>query len=94
MPSNFCKSHMPRDDHDVILMGESGQEYTATYSAKQNRLMSGGWKDFSIEHKLQEGDNLDFHMIEPCKFKVKFLPGLCLICIYLVVEIHASVSFI
>lgn len=32
--------------------------------------LSGGWRGFSIAHKLLEGDALVFQLIKPCKFKV------------------------
>ncbi|XP_059654933.1 B3 domain-containing protein Os01g0234100-like [Cornus florida] len=69
LPKRFCNLHLPRHDETVILLDGSGEEYRTKYLADKNGL-SGGWRGFSIAHKLLEGDVLVFQLIEPCKFKV------------------------
>ncbi|XP_012836956.1 PREDICTED: B3 domain-containing protein Os01g0234100-like isoform X1 [Erythranthe guttata] len=69
LPKKFCDAHLPSHDGSIILVDENDQEYNTKYSVRKNRL-SGGWRGFSIEHKLLEGDALVFHLIEPCKFRV------------------------
>ncbi|GER42192.1 B3 domain-containing protein [Striga asiatica] len=60
---------MPTQDESIVLVDESDKEYSMKYSVRKNRL-SGGWRIFSVSHKLLEGDALLFHLIEPCKFRV------------------------
>ncbi|KAI3446004.1 hypothetical protein Pfo_002669 [Paulownia fortunei] len=69
LPKKFCDAHLPSHDDTIVLVDENEQEYSMKYSVRKNRL-SGGWRGFSIAHKLLEGDALVFHLIEPCKFRV------------------------
>ncbi|PIN15285.1 hypothetical protein CDL12_12070 [Handroanthus impetiginosus] len=69
LPKKFCDAHLPSHDDTIVLVDENEQEYSTKYSVRKNRL-SGGWRGFSVAHKLLEGDALVFHLIEPCKFKV------------------------
>lgn len=58
-------------DCKVVLVDEAGKESSTVYLAGKVGL-SGGWRGFSIEHKLLEGDVLVFHLIAPAKFKASF----------------------
>ncbi|KAA8536185.1 hypothetical protein F0562_028663 [Nyssa sinensis] len=69
LPKQFCDLHLPKHDDTIILVDESEQEYATKYLVGKNGL-SGGWRGFSIAHKLLEGDVLVFQLVEPCKFKV------------------------
>ena len=40
--------------------------------------LSGGWRGFSIAHKLLEGDVCVFHLVKPSKFKVTVWAVLCI----------------
>lgn len=53
----------------VLLVDENEKEYKTKYLARKSGL-SGGWRRFSIDHKLQVKDVLVFHLIQECKFKV------------------------
>ncbi|KAI8016408.1 B3 domain-containing protein Os01g0234100 [Camellia lanceoleosa] len=68
-PKSFCDKHLPRQDDTVTLVDESEEHYKAKYLVGKNGL-SGGWRGFSIAHKLLEGDVLVFQLVQPCKFKV------------------------
>ncbi|KAK6136862.1 hypothetical protein DH2020_029395 [Rehmannia glutinosa] len=57
LPKKFCDAHMPSHDDTIVLVDENEQEYNTKYSVRKNRL-SGGWRGFSIAHKLLEGDAL------------------------------------
>lgn len=61
--------HLPKHDDTVVLVDESEQEFETKYLVDKNGL-SGGWRGFSIAHKLLEKDVLVFQLIAPCKFKV------------------------
>ena len=54
---------------DVVLEDENGTEYGAIYIGKRAGL-SGGWRGFALDHKLDDGDALVFELIEPARFKV------------------------
>ncbi|KAK6159360.1 hypothetical protein DH2020_006674 [Rehmannia glutinosa] len=51
--ARLSKTH----DDTIVLVDENEQEYNTKYSVRKNRL-SGGWRGFSIAHKLLEGDAL------------------------------------
>ncbi|KAK3025608.1 LOW QUALITY PROTEIN: hypothetical protein RJ639_042106 [Escallonia herrerae] len=68
-PKQFCDLHLPRHDDTVILVDDCGKEYETKYLIDKNGL-SGGWRGFSIAHKLLDRDVLIFQLIGPCKFKV------------------------
>ena len=53
----------------VVLEDESGQAWEAKYLAEKAGL-SGGWRGFSIAHKLVEGDVVIFQLVSHLKFKV------------------------
>ncbi|CAI9765566.1 unnamed protein product [Fraxinus pennsylvanica] len=69
LPKPFCDAHLPKHDETVILVDENGEEYSTKYLIGKNGL-SGGWRGFSLAHKLLEGDVLVFQLIHLCKFKV------------------------
>lgn len=69
LPSEFCKRHLPNKDSVVTLVDEDEEEFHTKYLADKNGL-SGGWRGFSIEHQLVDGDALVFHLVRPTVFKV------------------------
>ncbi|PIA46338.1 hypothetical protein AQUCO_01500099v1 [Aquilegia coerulea] len=69
LPLDFCKSYLPKQDEMITLISENGDEYPVKYLAHKTGL-SGGWRGFSILHKLVEGDVLVFHIIKSTSFKV------------------------
>ncbi|XP_042020441.1 B3 domain-containing protein Os01g0234100-like [Salvia splendens] len=72
LPKNFCVAHLPKHDEIVVLVGENEYEYTTRYLVEKTGL-SGGWRTFSIAHKLLAGDVLVYQLIEPRKLKVHIL---------------------
>ncbi|CAK9181250.1 unnamed protein product [Ilex paraguariensis] len=69
LPKEFCDYHLPSHDTTVILVDEFGDEYKTKYLLERHGL-SGGWRAFSIAHRLLKGDLLVFHLVGPCKLKV------------------------
>ncbi|KAL6203584.1 hypothetical protein ACLB2K_027284 [Fragaria x ananassa] len=68
LPSKFCEDHLPKSsDSDLVLEDEDGNECDAKYLSKRTGL-SGGWRGFALEHKLDDGDALVFELVEPTKF--------------------------
>ncbi|KAL2231570.1 UNVERIFIED_CONTAM: B3 domain-containing protein [Sesamum indicum] len=69
LPKKFCDGHLPKGDEMMVLVDENEEEYHVKYLVHKTGL-SGGWRGFSIEHKLLEGDVVVFQLIKPCKFKL------------------------
>ncbi|XP_031101011.1 putative B3 domain-containing protein At5g58280 [Ipomoea triloba] len=69
LPTRFCENHLPKSTVDIVLEDEEGAEYEAVYISKRTGL-SGGWRAFALDHKLDDGDALVFDLVEPTKFKV------------------------
>ncbi|KAL4555756.1 hypothetical protein LXL04_038384 [Taraxacum kok-saghyz] len=68
-PKKFCDVHLPKQDEMVVLVDEDDHEFDTKYLVDKTGL-SGGWRGFSIAHKLLEGDALVFQLIKNWKFKV------------------------
>ncbi|XVF67595.1 hypothetical protein PTKIN_Ptkin10aG0133700 [Pterospermum kingtungense] len=69
LPLPFCRKHMPRRDEMFTLVDEEGNEWSTKYLGEKNGL-SGGWRGFSIDHNLVDGDALVFQLVTPREFKV------------------------
>ncbi|KAK4563090.1 hypothetical protein RGQ29_005548 [Quercus rubra] len=69
LPVYFCKEHLPNEDEMITLVDEDEDEFPTKYLAEKNGL-SGGWRGFSIDHELVDGDALVFQLINPTTFKV------------------------
>ena len=69
IPRSFCRDHMPKNDTWIVLEDENGKKFRTKYLPGQEGLR-GGWKTFSVDHKLLEGDVVVFHKVMPSKFKV------------------------
>lgn len=69
LPFPFCKAHLPLYDEMITLEDENGDESETKYLAAKHGL-SGGWRGFSIDHELVDGDALVFQLVSPTKFKV------------------------
>lgn len=53
----------------MILEDEEGAEQETIYIGRRTGL-SGGWRSFAVDHKLEDGDALVFKLIEPTRFKI------------------------
>ncbi|XP_076932715.1 B3 domain-containing protein Os01g0234100-like [Bidens hawaiensis] len=69
LPKGFCDLHMPKQDETFVLLDEDEHEYNTKFLADKTGL-SGGWRGFSMAHKLLEGDALVFQLIDHWKFRV------------------------
>ncbi|PWA52371.1 DNA-binding pseudobarrel domain-containing protein [Artemisia annua] len=69
LPQRFCKAHLPRSTVNIVLEDEDGNEYEAVFISSRTGL-SGGWRAFALEHKIDDGDALVFELIEPTRFKI------------------------
>ncbi|KAK7372246.1 hypothetical protein VNO80_05620 [Phaseolus coccineus] len=69
LPSKFCEEHLPKTVFDMVLEDENGSEYEAVYIGNRSGL-SGGWRAFALDHKLDDGDALVFELVEASRFKI------------------------
>ncbi|OMP02289.1 hypothetical protein COLO4_11229 [Corchorus olitorius] len=70
LPSKFCEDHLSkRGTEDMVLEDEDGAEYGAIYIGKRAGV-SGGWRAFALDHKLDDGDALVFELVQPTRFKI------------------------
>ncbi|KAM0032223.1 putative transcription factor B3-Domain family [Helianthus debilis subsp. tardiflorus] len=72
LPAHFCKSFLSKEDVIFVLEDESGGQLKVKYIA-QRHILSAGWNNFAVTHKLKKGDVLLFHLVETAKFKVYIL---------------------
>ncbi|XP_021971477.1 B3 domain-containing protein Os01g0234100 [Helianthus annuus] len=72
LPAHFCKSFLSKEDVIFVLEDESGKKSEVKYIA-QRHILSAGWNNFAVTHKLEQGDVLLFHLVEKTKFKVYIL---------------------
>ncbi|XP_028752789.1 putative B3 domain-containing protein At5g58280 [Neltuma alba] len=69
LPNRFCHDHLPKTTCDMILEDENGSEFEAVFLGNRTGL-SGGWRGFALDHKLDDGDALVFELVEPTRFKI------------------------
>ncbi|KMS95333.1 hypothetical protein BVRB_009300 [Beta vulgaris subsp. vulgaris] len=74
LPSDFCRTSLPRNDGMVTLVDEVGEEYPVVYLARK-RGLSGGWKGFAETHELVDGDAVIFQVISHSVLKVYIIRG-------------------
>lgn len=71
LPHQFCKKHMPPEDERFILEDDKEKEWECLFLAHKTG-MSGGWRGFSLDHELVDGDCCIFELVSPLRFKVLF----------------------
>ncbi|XP_076911627.1 putative B3 domain-containing protein At5g58280 [Bidens hawaiensis] len=69
LPQRFCKTHLPKSTVNMVLEDEDANEYEAVFISSRTGL-SGGWRAFALEHKLDDGDALVFELVHPTRFKI------------------------
>nr|QFE32112.1 putative B3 domain-containing protein isoform X2 [Cymbidium sinense] len=69
LPTKFCRDHLPLRETKMILEDEEGEEHEAIYIGRRTGL-SGGWRSFAVDHKLEDGDALVFKLIGLTRFKI------------------------
>ncbi|XP_021739549.1 B3 domain-containing protein At3g19184-like [Chenopodium quinoa] len=68
LPTAFCKTHLLNYDGMLTLVDEDGKKCQTKFHLRYNGLGSG-WRGFSIDHHLVDGDVLVFQLIEPTTLK-------------------------
>ncbi|GKD03384.1 putative B3 domain-containing protein, partial [Tanacetum coccineum] len=75
LPQSFCRAHLPKSTVNMVLEDEDGNETEAVFISSRTGL-SGGWRAFALEHKIDDGDALVFELIEQRRFKIYIVKGL------------------
>ncbi|XP_026413137.1 putative B3 domain-containing protein At5g58280 isoform X2 [Papaver somniferum] len=75
VPNDFCQKYLTEEKMTIVLEDEEGVEYDTIYIGEKTGL-SGGWKAFAKDHKLDDGDALVFELIKPTRFKVHIFKGI------------------
>ncbi|KAM2731776.1 hypothetical protein EV2_035404 [Malus domestica] len=69
LAKKFRSEYMPKQDSMIVLEDAKGKEFGRKYLVEKGGL-SGGWRGFSIPHKIMKGDVVIFHLVTPFKFEV------------------------
>ncbi|MCO5602718.1 hypothetical protein L7F22_056855 [Adiantum nelumboides] len=72
LPAAFCRDNLPKKDDRIVLEDELKEEWETIYLSYKTGL-SGGWRGFSLDHGLVDGDALVFELVEPKRFKVHII---------------------
>ncbi|KAI3958575.1 hypothetical protein MKW92_047606 [Papaver armeniacum] len=69
LPLEISNTHLPEKSKlRIVLENEVGSLYIVHYNGRSK--LSDGWRAFSRDHKLDDGDALVIELIEPTRFKV------------------------
>ncbi|CAO2181521.1 unnamed protein product [Urochloa humidicola] len=69
LPTYFCNKHLPKQDTEIVLEDENGEDYQTLYlGAKQG--LSAGWRGFAIKHDIKVDDAVIFQLVRSTKFKI------------------------
>jgi hypothetical protein len=69
LPLRFCRKYLPKANEWITLVDQNEDE-TQTYYLHLKTGLSAGWRKFSLDHKLVDGDCLVFELIKRNTFKV------------------------
>ncbi|KAI5083305.1 hypothetical protein GOP47_0003048 [Adiantum capillus-veneris] len=72
LPVAFCRDYLPKKDERIVLEDDKNEEWETIYLSNKTGL-SGGWRGFSLDHGLVDGDALVFELVEPKRFKVHII---------------------
>ncbi|XP_024518000.1 B3 domain-containing transcription factor VRN1-like [Selaginella moellendorffii] len=62
MNHQFARQHLPSQICSIVLVDSSGAEWPARYLPRPG--ISGGWKKFALDHRLEEGDVVIFERVD------------------------------
>lgn len=68
-PSDFSSKYLPNEIQQVTLLDSSGKSWSTKWLGSRNGL-SGGWRKFSLDHGLEEGDVCVFELIDRKKLVI------------------------
>ncbi|KAG5549066.1 hypothetical protein RHGRI_014437 [Rhododendron griersonianum] len=61
--ARLSTKNLPKSTVDIVLKNEKGADYNVVYIGKRVGL-SGGWRGFALDQKLDDGDALVFELAE------------------------------
>ncbi|KAE9448180.1 hypothetical protein C3L33_19917, partial [Rhododendron williamsianum] len=64
--------NLPKSTVDIVLKNEKGADYNVVYIGKRVGL-SGGWRVFALDQKLDDGDALVFELVEHLRRKTSLV---------------------
>ncbi|XP_020520745.1 B3 domain-containing protein Os01g0723500 isoform X1 [Amborella trichopoda] len=66
VPAAFAREHLPCCQCKLILRNQAGCSWTVSYSphGMKGYRMHGGWKQFSFENNLEDGDACAFELVK------------------------------
>ncbi|MCO5608882.1 hypothetical protein L7F22_063100 [Adiantum nelumboides] len=70
LASDFAIKYLPQEIQQATLLDSSGMAWSARWLGSRNGL-SGGWRKFSLDHGLEEGDVCVFEVIDRKKLVFK-----------------------
>lgn len=67
----FGNEHLPKTTQNITLMNKAGFKWTVKWIKSGSQAgCSGGWRRFSLDHRLEEFDVCVFEVVDPKKFVV------------------------
>ncbi|MCO5610484.1 hypothetical protein L7F22_064722 [Adiantum nelumboides] len=70
LDTDFSVQYLPSQIQEVALLDTSGKSWSARWLGARNGL-SGGWRKFSLDHGLEEGDVCVFELLDSKKIVFK-----------------------
>lgn len=71
-PIDFSNKYLPNQTQSATLVDSSGETWTAKWLGNRaNPGLSGGWRKFSLDHGLEEGDMCIFELMDRKKLIIK-----------------------
>lgn len=67
----FAKAYMPQETRDVTLLNMAGNQWTVKWLFKESGSgFSGGWRGFSLDHRLEESDVCVLELVDAKNFVI------------------------
>nr|XP_024395529.1 B3 domain-containing protein Os11g0197600-like [Physcomitrium patens]PNR41431.1 hypothetical protein PHYPA_018834 [Physcomitrium patens] len=69
----FSKAYMPQESREVTLCNKAGHEWPVKWLFKETNSssgFSGGWRRFSLDHRLEESDVCVFEIVDETNFVI------------------------
>lgn len=68
---SFAKAYMPHETRDVTMLNMAGNKWTVKWLYKDSGSgFSGGWRGFSLDHRLEEYDVIVLEVVDQENFVI------------------------
>lgn len=72
IPTKFAVKYLPAQTEPITLLDSSGNTWRAKWLGnRRNGGLSGGWRRFTFDHNLEEGDVCTFELVDNKKLVLK-----------------------